>query len=76
MLLGPRAPGPQERPPDALTGVIGVDRELLQMGPALDAVDAAEADRGVTGHQDDERIGELLRCAGSWERPDAERLEQ
>ena len=46
------------------------------MGPARYAVDAAEADRWVAGHQDDERIGKFLRCAGAGERPDAERLEQ
>ena len=56
--------------------MFGVDRELLQMGPARYRVDAAQADRGIAGHQDDERVGKFLRRAGAGQRPDAERLEQ
>ena len=56
--------------------MVGVHRQLLQVGPVPDAVDAAEPDRGVTGHEDDERVGELLRCPGCWERPDPQSLEQ
>jgi hypothetical protein len=56
--------------------VIGVDRELLQMDPTRNPVDAAQTDRRVTGHQDDERGGKVLQCAGTREGPDAERLEQ
>ena len=78
--FGPVAGGPQEGPPDAVAAVVGVDRELLEVGAVVDAVDAAEADRWVAGHQDDERGGELLppcpgrgaaRCRGArtWCRP-------
>ena len=72
--------GAQQGAADAAAAVVGMHRELLEVGadPVLaltDRIDAAEADRRIPGNEHDERGGELGDGARPWQRPDAERLE-
>ena len=53
----------------------GWTESCSRWAPAVDVVDAAQADRWVAGHEDDERGGELLHRARAREGTDAEGLE-
>jgi NADPH:quinone reductase len=79
---GPVASRLQQGPPDASAGVVGMHRELFEMGAGGAAilggkrVNTAQPDRRVPGHQHDERGSELLDRARTGQRPDAEVLER
>ena len=68
--------GAQEGAPDTATGVIGMDRELLEVRARADGVDATQANGRVAGDEDDQRGGECVHGAWGGQRADAERLEQ
>ncbi len=55
--------------------MVGVDRELLEVGAVADGVDAAQPDGRVAGHEDDQGCRELLDGSGARQRADAERIE-
>ena len=56
-------------------GVVGMDRELLEVGAVPDGVDATQPDRGSPRNQDDECARELLHGPGPGQRADPERQE-
>jgi hypothetical protein len=53
-----------------------MDRELLEVGLAVEVVDPTESHGRIARHQHDECVRELRLGAGAGQGPDAERLEQ
>ena len=74
-------PGPphglvEQGPADAAAAVVGQDRELVDVGAAVDDVDADEADGRVAGGEHRRHLVEPVVGVLVVERPDPDRLEE
>ena len=67
--------GAEEGPAHAVTAVIRMDGQLLQVGAAGEGIDAGQTLRWLPGHQDHQGAGEVGQGARSGQGPDPQRLE-
>ncbi len=71
----PGAAGPQQGAPNAAATVVGMDRQLFEVGAAPDGVDAAQPHWRVLGHQHNKGSREVRHRAGARQRADTEGFE-